>query len=288
MNLGIIGAENSHTAAIAQLLNVDKVVRGFSVTHVWGETRHFARAAAEAGRIPTIVKDPTEMLGAVDCVMVDHRHGKHHLKVARPFIAAGIPVFVDKPMSTSLAEARAFLRFRAAKKVAVTTASVLPHQASVKQIRRQLGRLGTLRAVHLHGPGSHKSPYGGIWFYGIHLVDLMVELFGAEPRHAQMVVNDQCSMAVCTYDSDLTVTMGFLAPERHPFTLSAVGTKGDFHAPITYDPNPYLGAAKLFTRMFRTGIEPFGDRRMLAPLAVLDALGRSLARKTRVKISAVP
>jgi predicted dehydrogenase len=190
-------------------------------------------------------------------------------------------------MSTSLAEAKAFLKFRATKKVPVMTASVLPHQASVRQIRKELRALGKLRAVHLHGPGSHKSPYGGIWFYGIHLVDLMVELFGPEPRHAQMVVNKQCSTAVCTYDGDLTVTMSFLSPERHPFTLSAVGIKGDFHAPITYDPNPYLGAARIFTGMFRTGTEPFDDRRMLAPLAVLDALGKSLARKTRVKIAAV-
>lgn len=287
MKLGIIGAENTHTADVAQLLNVHKLIRGFSVTHVWGETRRAARAAAEAGRIGTIVQRPTDMLGQIDCVMVDHRHGKHHVQAVRPFIQAGIPAFVDKPMTTSLAQAKALLRLRAKKKVPVTTLSLVPHQESVKRIRKQLGRLGTLRAVHLHGPGSYKDPHGGIWFYGIHQVDLMVELFGTRPRHAQMFVNDRCSMAVCSYPGDLTVTMSLLTPERHPFSLSAMGTKGELHAPITYDAHPGLAAARLFTRMFRTGKEPFDDARMLAPLAVLEALAKSLTRKTRVNVAAV-
>ena len=46
MNLGIVGAENSHTVAIARTLNIDKSVRGARVTHVWGETRALARRAA--------------------------------------------------------------------------------------------------------------------------------------------------------------------------------------------------------------------------------------------------
>ena len=49
LNIGIVGAENSHTAAIAKVLNVEKRVRGVRVTHVWGETKAFAEKAAAAG-----------------------------------------------------------------------------------------------------------------------------------------------------------------------------------------------------------------------------------------------
>ena len=82
MNIGIVGAENSHTAAIAKVINVEKRVRGFKVTHVWGETPQFARAAAAAGEIPHIVKQPQDMIGQVDAVALDHRHGKDHLPAA--------------------------------------------------------------------------------------------------------------------------------------------------------------------------------------------------------------
>ena len=63
LNIGIVGAENSHTAAIAKVINVDKRVPGVRVTHVWGETRAYARKAAEAGEIPHIVKEPVDMVG---------------------------------------------------------------------------------------------------------------------------------------------------------------------------------------------------------------------------------
>ena len=70
-NIGIVGAENSHTAAIAKVINVDKRLRGVRVTHVWGESAAYARKAAEAGQIPHIVKRPEDLIGQVDAACVD-------------------------------------------------------------------------------------------------------------------------------------------------------------------------------------------------------------------------
>ena len=90
LDIGIVGAENSHTASIAKVLNVEKQVRGVRVTHVWGETPAFARAAAAAGQIPNIVKKPEDLIGVVDAAAVDHRHPKFHLPAARPLLEAGM------------------------------------------------------------------------------------------------------------------------------------------------------------------------------------------------------
>ena len=56
--IGIIGAENSHTVAIAKTINIDKLVPDFSVTHVWGETPGDAQDAQERGRFPILCKIP--------------------------------------------------------------------------------------------------------------------------------------------------------------------------------------------------------------------------------------
>ena len=69
IRMGIVGAENTHTAAIARILNVDKQVKGAQVVALWGETEEFAKKAAEAGQVPTIVTRPEEMIGQVDAVM---------------------------------------------------------------------------------------------------------------------------------------------------------------------------------------------------------------------------
>lgn len=280
LRMGIIGAENSHTAAIAKTINVDKKVRGIQVTHLWGETRAFAKAAAEAGAIPTIVKNPLDMLGEIDGIMVDHRDGKYHLAAVTPFIKAGIPCFVDKPMSTSTAEAKRFLALRRKHKVAVTTFSSVPRQECVKSIQQTLKKLGPLKSVHLCGPGSHRSKYSGIFFYGIHVVDLMVELLGCRVQAVQAAVNgDACTM-LCHYPDSLTATLA-VAPGIKGWTINAIGENGPVQLPVTVGPHGHLGTARTIAAMFRSGKEPYSDERMLAPIAVLEAARASCRDQRR-------
>ena len=67
--------------------------------------------------------------------------------------------------------------------------SSVPLQGSVAAIRKQLRAIAPLKVVHLTGPGDPKSKYGGIFFYGIHQADLMVELFGPEARSVASMLN---------------------------------------------------------------------------------------------------
>ena len=71
LRMGIVGAENSHCRQIAKLCNLDKKV-ACRVTMVWGETPKYAKIAAEATDIPTIVGDWREMLrlGFAECFRV--------------------------------------------------------------------------------------------------------------------------------------------------------------------------------------------------------------------------
>ena len=285
--LGIIGSENSHTAAIAKELNIELSFPEFRVTHVWGETEEFARKAAAAGQIPNIVASPEEMLGKVDAIMCDHRDGKYHVAAVTPFVKAGVPVFVDKPISTSLAEAKRFLRLRRRKKVPVTTMSSVPHQACIAGIRQGLQATGTLRCLHLSGPGDPKSPYGGIFFYGIHQVDLMVELLGTEAQWVSAHLNGSAFSAIVAYPGDVMATVSMPGGGVKPFAVSAVGSAGLFQQAVVTDANMYRTTTGIFTRMFETGVEPFEDRRMLAPIAVLEAMRLSVETGRPKKVASL-
>ena len=74
IRIGIIGAENSHTAGYGKLFNTDKKFPGVEVRYVWGETEEFARNAMRDGNIPEMVTDPLAMMGKIDALIVDHRH----------------------------------------------------------------------------------------------------------------------------------------------------------------------------------------------------------------------
>ena len=278
MKIGIIGAENSHTAAIAKIINIDGLIKGFSVDYVWGETKQFAQAAAKAGQIPNIVEKPREMLGKIDALIVDHRHPKYHLKPALPFIKQGIPTFIDKPFCYRTAEGREFLQIARKNNVPVTSFSVVPEQASFRRFVSKLPDLGNIIAGTTYGACDLKSEHGGVFFYGIHQVDMALNAFGYDVTKVSVTRNGNGNVATgqLFYPDGKVVTMNLIKSGSPGFAIGAVGTEGHLFQPITYDKNTYLSGIKTFTRLFRTGEEPIEHKNILKPVQVLEAMQRSV------------
>jgi len=293
MRIGIIGAENSHCTAVARTLNVDCACGRARVVAVWGETRAFAAKAAEAAQIPEIVRRPEEMIGRVDGVMIDHRHAKHHVPAALPFVEAGIPAFVDKPFSWTVAEGWALIQLARAKGVPVTSFSVLPEQEAFrKNLRRQVRAAGRITTVQTAGPCDLKSKYGGIFFYGIHQVGAILKAFGPGIATVQVIKagrGNPNATAVLRYrDGGPIVSMACVAEGQYGFTFRAIGTKGTVDFTHVYDANPYLTGVRKFLRMFRTGKAPHTAAEMLEPIAVLEALAKSVKTGKRVTVDKLP
>ena len=95
-----------------------------------------------------IVDSIDELLEKVDVVMILSIDGRTHLEQAKPVFAAGKPVFIDKPIAASLAEAIEI--FRLARS---TTFPVSPVRHCASPSARQhparpaTGRTGRLRSV---------------------------------------------------------------------------------------------------------------------------------------------
>ncbi|MDE2725558.1 MAG: Gfo/Idh/MocA family oxidoreductase, partial [Gemmatimonadota bacterium] len=267
--------ENSHTVAIAKTINIDRLVSGFSVTHVWGETPDDAKDAQERGLIPNIVQEPEDMIGQVDAAIVDHRHPKYHLPAVRPLLEAGIPLFVDKPFCYRLDEGKEFLARARELNVPVCSFSVLPKQASFAQLQEDVRELGRIISVVSTGPCDIDSEYGGVFFYGIHQVDMVVRLLDQDITHVQLNRGEQNHTATLYSASGAISTMNLVGEGRVGFHVSVIGEKGRTDRVIGYDENTYLTGVLDFCRMFSTGETDETDSSMLTPVAVLEALEKS-------------
>ena len=71
------------------------------------------------------------------------------------------------------------------------------------------------------------------------------------------------------------------------FHVSVIGEKGRLDRAITYDQSPYLTGVREFTGMFRSSKSPETAQSMLTPVAVLEALEKSVASGRRVKVSSI-
>lgn len=284
MKIGIIGAENSHTVAISKVINIDKLVKGFTVDYVWGETPKDAKNAAKAGQIPNIVDKPRDMLGKIDALIVDHRHPKYHLKAALPFIKQGVPSFIDKPFCYRTQEGKEFFKLAKKHNAPVTSFSVLTHQRSFFSFVKKMQSVGNILAGETWGPCDLKSKWGGIFFYGIHQVDMVLKAFGYNVKKVLVTKNGNGATGQLMYPEGKIVTMHLMKEGCPGFGIGVIGREKTIHQQVVFDKNQYLTGIKTFCKMFKTGKQPESVDEMLIPVKVLEALERSVKSRKIEKV----
>ncbi len=274
IRVGIIGAENSHSVGFGKMFNIDKKFPGVEVTHLWGETDEFARKTAEAGKIPNIVKDPKEMLGKIDALIVDHRHAKFHLEAATPFVKAGIPTFIDKPFCYRVEEGKAFLEMARKAGTPITSYSSIAQSICTYDIRQQLESLGEINHIVRYGPVDLDSEYGGVFFYGVHILQPLMFMFGEDIVRVKISRNGKKGSASLVFKSGLYATLIFknLAYGWETFVETKKGLV-ELKSRV-----PESEPVKIYTdivEMFRTRAEPRSHQSMLTEVAILEALEKS-------------
>ncbi len=275
LRIGIIGAENSHTIGFGKMFNIDKKFPAAEVKYVWGETEEFARNASEKGNIPNIVKDPEEMLGEIDALIVDHRHAQYHLKAATPFIKEGIPTFIDKPFCYRAAEGEEFLELARKHGTPVNSYSTIAHSAATFDIKDQIESMGEINQVVRTGPVEMDSKYGGIFFYGVHIVQPLMYMFGEDIERVRVTRNGQTGSANLVYKNGLFVTLILknLAYDWETFVETEDGLI-ELKSRVE-ESDPAICYTNM-VEMFRTGKEPRSHASILNCVRVLEALEKSV------------
>ena len=274
MRVGIIGAENSHTLGLGRIFNIEKNFPGIEVKYVWGETEEFAIRAMEKGNIPNMVSDPLEMIGKIDALIVDHRHAKYHLDAATPFVKEGIPTFIDKPFCYRVAEGKDFLAMARKVGTPVTSYSSIRQNDVSFDIKEQLESFGQFSQIISTGPADLDSKYGGIFFYGVHLVEPVLFWFGDDVSRVRISKNGKNATASLAYEDGKLVTLVFKNISRGWDTY--IETKNGISklTSSVKESNPARQYIEM-VEMFRTGKEPRNHRSILAGVAVLEALEKS-------------
>jgi len=274
IQIGIIGAENSHTIGYGKLFNIDKAFPGVEVTHVWGETEEFAMKAMKGGKIRNSVKDPAEMMGKINALIVDHRHAKYHLKAAEPFVRAGIPTFVDKPFCYRASEGVDFLKRAKESKTPISSYSSVAHTNETFSLREQVSSMKNITQVIMTGPVDLDSEYGNVFFYGVHMVEPLIYIFGEDVETVRVSRNGKNSSASLRYSSGMLVTFIFKAQSRGWETWVENEAGLVQLLPTKENASPARNYTDM-VKMFQTGEEPRSYNSILKGVAILEALETS-------------
>lgn len=283
LTIGIIGAENSHATGFGKMFNIEKKFPGVEVKYIWGETEEFAKKAMKNGNIPNMVKDPKEMLNKIDALIVDHRHPRYHLEAAMPFVKAGIPAFIDKPFCYRLAEGKEFLAMARKYGTPVTSYSTIAHSEETFDIKKQVEEMGDIDNVVRYGPVELNSKYGGVFFYGVHILQPVLFIFGEDVEKVKITKDGNKGSASLVFKSGLFATLIFKRKGHgwNTYVETEEGIK-ELKSRVE-EPNPGKNYADM-VEMFRTGKEPRSYESILHCVAVLEALEKSAETENWVDV----
>lgn len=239
----------------------DPALTGGRVTRVWGEPD--AHGLAEAHGIERVVADPGEML-----VVDDAGGGAAHAGLARPFLEAGLPTFIDKPMTLDVREAAELFDLAEARGAAMMSASALRYAVELDSFRERVRALGPISSVVSVGPGDW-------YYYGIHAVEMYQAVIGTGARWVHRHALSARDIAVVGYDERPSVVVETLRDAAYGFHLTVYGAEGMASCAVSDHDAFYTRLMAAVLEMARTGVSPLGREQTLEVLAVLAAGERS-------------
>ena len=107
-----------------------------------------------------------------------------HARIATAAVELGLPVLVEKPMTLSLADARALANAATANGVLTMVGHTHLHSAAFRELKHEGNRLGEL--LHTRSAGGNWGPFRldtpVLWDWGPHDVAMSLDLFGGFPK----------------------------------------------------------------------------------------------------------
>ena len=206
--VAILGCENSHADGFLNLLKAGKFPE-IEVVGVYSKEPEACQRIHSRFGIP-VMEHYGDLQGQLDGVIITARHGDDHYAYAKPYLNDGIPMFIDKPITCSEAEAVEFMQ-------AVKERGIRLCGGSNCAVKTETLELAHVVKDQVYGPclgGNlvcpiHENPkYGGFYFYTQHLVEIMTTVFGEQIQSVYAQRNgDQAISLIARYPGfDVTGT----------------------------------------------------------------------------------
>lgn len=244
-------------------------IPGALVTHIWTDDPADARHVAKASLIPNVVDRPEDVIGHVDAVIVATDKGHEHVERVRPFVEAGLPVFVDKPMADNEQDLRTFVKW-VDDGGRIMSSSCMRYTKEFAPYRASTHDLGALRYASITTAKSWER-------YGIHALEGVYPILGPGFISARNTGDPSRNIVHLKHSSGVDVVVVATDDMYGGFgVLTLCGTAG--HAQVAFSDTFYSFKAQLrtFIDYLRTGERafPFSETVELCKLVIAGIRSR--------------
>lgn len=244
-------------------------VEGASIVAVCDDDLEAARQlAGMVEGVSLVTSRPRDLLDHVDGVLICDDTSEQHQKRAALFLEAGMPTFIDKPLSRDPKEAEEILALAERHGAPVMSCSALRYSVELAAIDgAELGEVLCGMAV---GPGE-------LVFYGIHACELLQAAMGSGVRSVRNVGDDRRNHVLLDYGDGRMGIMAVREDIAYTFRATLLGSQGSRAFSIDDSGGFYRAMLVRAIEMVRTGVSPIAPAETLEILRILEAASRSRA-----------
>ena len=280
LRLGIIGTDTSHVTAFAKVLNDPK-----SPDHIPGAKIVAAFKGgspdieSSAKRVDGYAKElnekyhveivPTigDLCGKVDAILLESVDGRKHLEQAKAAIKCGKPMFIDKPLASTLPDALAISKAAKAAGVKWFSSSSLRWADQMISMRSPANK-----SVTVWGPGPiDKTHYLDLSWYAIHPMEMLYALMGTGCVEVTRIASDN-DVVVGKWSDGRIGSVQVLRPYGDYGAVAFAEKKVIESGKIKVS---YVPMLKEIVKFFQTGVPPVNEDETLELFAFMDAAQKS-------------
>ncbi len=283
--LVILGCENSHANGFLAIINDKKLYPDLEVVGVYSDDIEAANSLHEKFGVP-VMESYDEAVGKVDGVIVTARHGDNHLKYAKPYMASGIPMFIDKPITCSEEDALELARLARANGVKLCGGSICALYPETVELAKRVksGELTQICAGHVSAPFSPVNDYGNFYFYTEHLVDMMTAVFGFNVLEVCADIRDITASVIAHYDN-INVTGTYTSQQiPNPYTITVYAHEEIATVVTSPTSDSYIDELETLLRLIRGEEMDRSYEEFIFPSFMLNAIVRSSESGKREKL----
>jgi predicted dehydrogenase len=244
-------------------------IPGVKVTHVWCDDPGDSVKVSKASLVANVVQRPEDVIGKVDAVFVATDIGYEHVERCRPFIEAGIPVFIDKPMVDSEDHLQQFVRWQKEGRPLMSS-SAMRYAREYVDLSKRLPEVGDLRLIYTTMCKTWER-------YGIHAMEGVYPLL--KPGGWESITHSGTrdhSVYHIHHNSGVEVVVPIIVDMYGGFGFTSVhGTKGSISASFGDTLYAFKTQLEGFVQYLRTGKLPFAFDETIELMKIIIAGLRS-------------
>lgn len=284
LKIGIVGgAKHWHTRSFSEILNGydENLARsngfplyrtrleGARVTHIWDPETGQAELVAKICRIDNVLSSMEEMIGRVDGVIISDDTTMQHQKRAFPFLEAGLPTFIDKPLSPSIEEAQLIVETARKHNAPLMSCSALRYAREVEEFIAEKEKIGEI----LTGISVCS---GDLVFYGVHALEQLYVCVGGGVESVRNVGEEGRDMVILRMRDGRRFVLTVYRDIHYLFHMSLYGTRGWREVRVEDSDYFYSNMLRAFLQMVETRKPPFPPEETLEIIKTL-VLGKRSA-----------